>query len=203
MANALTAWNTQSNTQYHTPDANMTSLSVRHDRTDERGHRSSALAQRTAAARASRDQDMHSLCPCAIEASCSLWFVAKLASHCSHRTSARAHARAHVSIITTCSDAWLNAGRLHAYPNQDQRGQRERRRAQPPPLPHAGRSASKRLRIGGTRHSSAVPYFCTGSSFSTGENRSPVLNATAGCMACDAGVCHEPSRPLSSKSRKS
>ena len=32
--------------------------------------------------------------------------------------------RAHVSIIKTCSDAWLNAGRLCAHPNKKQRGQR-------------------------------------------------------------------------------
>ena len=29
ISNAPTAWDTQSNTQYHTPDANMTSLSIR------------------------------------------------------------------------------------------------------------------------------------------------------------------------------
>ena len=37
ISNAPTAWDTQNNTQYHTPDANMTSLIIRHDRTDERG----------------------------------------------------------------------------------------------------------------------------------------------------------------------
>ena len=51
MANAQATRDTQRNAQYHTPDANMTSLSVRHDRIDERGRRASALAQRTAAAR--------------------------------------------------------------------------------------------------------------------------------------------------------
>ena len=110
MANAPTAWDTHNNTLYHTPDANMTSLSIRHDRTDERGRRASALAQRTAAARASRDQDMHSPCPCAIEASCRPSFVATLASHCPRRTSAQAHTRAHVSINMTCSYSWLQAG---------------------------------------------------------------------------------------------
>ena len=35
MPNAPTAWDTQNNTQYHTPDANMTFLIIRHDRTDE------------------------------------------------------------------------------------------------------------------------------------------------------------------------
>ena len=68
ISNASTAWDTQNNTQYHTPDANMTFLIIRHDRTDERGCETSALAQRTAAARASRDQHMHTLCPCALEA---------------------------------------------------------------------------------------------------------------------------------------
>ena len=68
MTNAPTAWDTQNNTQYHTPDANMTFLIIRHDRTDERGRQTSALARRTAAARASRDQHMHTPCPCALEA---------------------------------------------------------------------------------------------------------------------------------------
>ena len=102
ISNAPTAWDTQNNTQYHTPDANMTSLIIRHGRTDERGRQTSTLAQRTAAARASRDHHVHSSCPCAIEACCSLYFVAKLAIHCSHRTYAKAHARAHVSITMTC-----------------------------------------------------------------------------------------------------
>ena len=68
ISNAPTAWDTQNNTQYHTPDANMTFLIIRHDRTDERGRQTSALARRTAAARASRDQHMHTPCPCALEA---------------------------------------------------------------------------------------------------------------------------------------
>ena len=124
MANAPTAWDTHNNTLYHTPDANMTSLSIRHDRTDERGRRASALAQRTAAARASRDQDMHSPCPCAIEASCRPSFVATLASHCPRRTSAQAHTRAHVSINMTCSDAWLQAVMRGCDTNGVQREQR-------------------------------------------------------------------------------
>ena len=72
MGDAMTAWDTQNDTQDHTPDANMTSLSVWHDRTDERGRQTSALAQHTAAVRAYRDQHMHTPCPCALEACCSL-----------------------------------------------------------------------------------------------------------------------------------
>ena len=109
MTNAPTAWDTQNNTQYHTPDANMTSLIIRHDRNDARGRQTSVLVQRTAAARASRDHHVNRPCPCALEACCSLYFVAKLAIHCSHCTSAQAHTQAHVSINMTCSDAWLEA----------------------------------------------------------------------------------------------
>ena len=110
LANALTAWDTQRNTQYHTPDANMTSLSIRLTVPLREVIIRDALAQRTAFARASREHHVHSPCRYAIEACCSLCFVAKLASHCSHRTRAKAHTRAHVSIIIPCSNAWLQAG---------------------------------------------------------------------------------------------
>ena len=57
MANTISVYTIYSGPTGHTSDANTTSLIIRHDRTDERGHRANALAQRTAAARAySRDQ---------------------------------------------------------------------------------------------------------------------------------------------------
>ena len=71
------------------------------------------------------------------------------------------HDRAHVSIMRTCSDAWLKAGRLRTYTRKDQRGQREHHRAQPTPLPYAGRSAAHQLASEGTHSSSTRSWFCT------------------------------------------
>ena len=90
ISNAPTAWDTQNNTLYHTPDANMTSLSIRLTVPLREVSIRDPLAQRTAAARASREHHVHSPCRYAIEACCSLCFVATLASHCSHRTYAKA-----------------------------------------------------------------------------------------------------------------
>jgi len=71
MANAPAAWDTQTNTQYHTPDANMTSLSIRLTVPLREVISRDTLAQRTATARASREHHVHSTSPCAQEACCS------------------------------------------------------------------------------------------------------------------------------------
>ena len=142
-----------------------------------------ALAQRTAAARASREHHVHSPCRYAIEACCSLCFVAKLASHCSHRTSAKAHARAHVSINMPCSDAWLEAGMRGSDTSGEQREQRERRRARWPSMPHTCWPRCSAPQNEGAHHSSAVQYFCTGSSTGSGRHLSSLPVEQAGCMA--------------------
>ena len=56
----------------HTGDANMTSLSIRLTVPLREVITRGALAQRTAFARASCEQHVHSPCPCAFEARCSL-----------------------------------------------------------------------------------------------------------------------------------
>ena len=99
--------------------------------------------------------------------------------------------------------AWLKAGRLRTDPKQEQQGQRERRRVQPPSFSHAGRSAARPKQNEGAQHSSAVQSFCTGSSTGSGRHLSPLPVEEAGCMACDAEARHEPSRSVCSISRKS
>ena len=103
----------------------MTSLIIRHCRTDERGRQTSTLAQRTAAARASRDHHVQNPCTCALEACCSLYFVAKLTIHCSHRTSAKAHARApcehHHDMLRCMAKGW------HAWHRYQRRAARAKR----------------------------------------------------------------------------
>ena len=85
-------WDTYNNTQYHTPYANMTSLSIRLTVPLREVIRGGALAQWTAAARASCDSHVHSPCPCALHAA-ALVFVATLTSH-SARSTRRARVRA-------------------------------------------------------------------------------------------------------------
>ena len=85
------AWDTYNNTQYHTPYANMTSLSIRLTVPLREVIRGGALAQWTAAARASCDSHVHSPCPCALHAA-ALVFVATLTSH-SARSTRRARVR--------------------------------------------------------------------------------------------------------------
>ena len=87
------AWDTYNNTQYHTPYANMTSLSIRLTVPLREVIRGGALAQWTAAARASCDSHVHSPCPCALHTA-ALVFVATLTSH-----SARSTRRARVLLL--------------------------------------------------------------------------------------------------------
>ena len=187
----------------HTGDANTTSLIIRHDRTDERGHRASALAQRTAAARASRDHHVHSPCPCAIEACCSLYFVAKLAIHCSHRTSAKAHARAHVSITMTCSGAWLEPGMRGSDTNGEQREQRERRRARWSPLPHMCGKARHSLVAEGPSKSERVKRLRSRLGVCTSQLVPAVHTLLWSCVACEGEALAGPSRSVCSIFRKS
>ena len=113
------------------------------------------------------------------------------------------HDRAHVSIITTCSDAWLNAGRLRTYTSKDRPGQRERRRAQPPTLPHAGRSASFEPHAEGM--AAAQPLHRFRSRLAECSSQSALLLHSAAGIAqkCNAEAGREPSRRLSSFFRKS
>ena len=67
MSNAPTAWDTQSNSQYHTPDANMTSLSIWLTVPLRGIIGRGALAQGTDAARALREHHVHSPFPHALE----------------------------------------------------------------------------------------------------------------------------------------
>ena len=181
----------------------MTFLIIRHDRTDERGRQTSALARRTAAARASRDQHMHTPCPCALEACSSPSFVATLASHCSHRTSAQAHARAHVSINMTCSDAWLEAGMRGTDTKGEQREQRERRRARWSSLPHTCGKARQSLVAEGPSKSERVKRLRSRLGVCTSQLVRAVHTLLRSCVACDAAARREPSRRLSSIFRKS
>ena len=123
------AWDTYNNTQYHTPYANMTSLSIRLTVPLREVIIRDALRQHTAVARAPREQHTHTPSPGALEASSSHQLVAKLACTCLLRTPARTYARAHVSINTACSHAWLEAGRRGSDTSGVQREQRARRRA--------------------------------------------------------------------------
>ena len=89
-------WDTYNNTQYHTPYAKMTSLSIRLTVPLREVIRGGALAQWTAAARASCDRHVHSPCPCALQATnraAALVFVATVTSH-SGRSTRRARVRA-------------------------------------------------------------------------------------------------------------
>ena len=87
------AWDTYNNTQYHTPYANMTSLSIRLTVPLREVIRGGALAQWTAAARASCDSHVHSPCPCALHAA-ALVFVAHTHQPLSAVDSSSARARA-------------------------------------------------------------------------------------------------------------
>ena len=127
-----------------------------------RGHKRGALAQHAGFARASRMQHMQSPSRHAIEARCSSIFSLSNSPQpvlFTHPEST--HDRAHVSIMRTCSDACLKAGRLRTYTKKDQPGQREHHRAQPTPLPYAGRSAAHQLASEGTHSSSTRSWFCT------------------------------------------
>ena len=162
-----------------------------------------ALAQRTAAARASREHHVHSPCRYAIEACCSLCFVAKLASHCSHRTSARAHARAHVSINMPCSDAWLEAGMRGSDTIGEQREQRERRRARWPSLRHTGRPSCSALVAQGPSKSEPLYRLRSRLGVCTSLSVPAVHTLLRVCMACNAEALTGPSSSVCSFLRKS
>ena len=142
----------------------MTSLSIRLTVPLREVITRDALRQHTAVARALREQHTYTPSQGALEASSSHHLVAKLACTCLLRTPARTYARAHVSIGMACSHAWLKGGRRGSDTGGVQRVQRGRRRAKLPSLTHAGRPASRPAQNEVAQHSSAVQYFCTGSS---------------------------------------
>ena len=106
-----------------------------------------------------------------------------------------------MSIIKTCSDAWLEAGRRGSDTNRVQQEQRGRHRARWRSLPHTPQAGAIHLRNEGAQHSSAVASFRTGSSTGTGTYLVAVPGlAIAGCVSCRATAAarREPSRRLSS-----
>ena len=162
----------------------------------ERRHRASALAQRMAAARASREQHVHSPCPCAHELlNCTLQGLIHRHTRQPAATVliarlAKAHTRAHVSINKTCSDTWL-AGvaqiRMEFSESNEKLRTTSRALGRWRSLPHTPQAGATHLQNQGAQHScSAVASFFARSSTGTGAYLVAVPVATAGCVPRDA-----------------
>ena len=119
----------------------------------------------------------------------------KLASHCSHRTSAQAHTRAHVSINMTCSGAWLKAGMRGTDTKGEQREQRERRRARWSSLPHTCGKARQSLVAEGPSKSERVKRLRSRLGVCTSQLVRAVHTLLRSCVACEAEALAGPSRP--------